>query len=341
MATVDRTLKNVIQAVSARVGNFRTWVETVENPDASMKNMVECVNDVIRKMCRVKPSPMLNATFTTPIHDNVFGNGSDDYISAITSEGVVTGSSTTFTDIYALRGSYGGAQRSNAVLYIYYIGVGSFNEYAHNSPLRVYSVASNTSLTLANWPTEWGSVSGKTYRFSLCEDRFTMPADFSQLISASVQRYSTGTWQTLLGMKRRSEVEYIRNTIGSGGTLNNVYQAGAPIYVSVIEDGEYYKLQVHPLPDESAGLYVQYIRQHKYVDSDSDYVMIPDADMDVLISGVEALWSGFTKEGYENAYEAWQMTTLRPWAGMKVGRTDAMPPKLRAREEDPLSRMRL
>lgn len=334
MAAVDRTLKNVVQAVSARVGNFRAWVETVENPDANMKNMIECVNDVIRKMCRVKPSPMLNATFTTPIHDNVYGDGSTDYISQINSSGLVTGISTTFTDIYALRGSYGSSERGNAVLYVIDYDI------PQCSPLRVYSVYNNTSITLSDWPTAWGTLSGKTYEFSLCEDRFTMPADFSSLISASVQRYSTGTWQTLLEPKRLSEMEYIRNTIGSGGALASVYQVGTPIYVSVIEDDEYYKLQVHPMPDDSAGLYVQYIRQHKYIDSDSDYVMIPDADMDVLVSGVEALWSSFTKEGYENAYEAWQLTVLRPWAGLKISRTDATPPKLRQREEDPMSRMR-
>jgi len=338
MAAVDRTLLNVVRSVSMRVGNFRAYVETLSDPDIPTKNMIECVNCVIRKMCRAKPSPMLNANYNVRIYDNVTGDGVSDSITTIGSTGLVTGSGSSFTEIYN-EGAYTAAtDRSNIVLYITEPDVVS-----EAFPLRVYQVYSDTSLSIAeSWPSEWGDISGVTYSYSLCRDRVTLPVDFASLLSVAVQSHSSTTANSFLTMKQWSEIEYIRNTIAAGGVLASAYQIGMPVYCAVIEKDQLFRLQLYPMPDRDYGLYINYSRAHKYIEDDGDYVMIPDSAMDVLVSGVDALWSSFSKQGYENAYEAWHREVLQPWAGMTLRRTDATPPKIRQREEvSPLSRMRI
>lgn len=326
MAIVDRTLLNIVQAVSRRVGNFKAQVETLTNPDASAKNMIECVNDVIRKMCRVKPSPMLHATYSYKLFGDVVGTGAN-HITGITDAGVVTGSGTTFTDT----GTYATTDDSNAVLVI---TESSIYQYAH---LRIDTITDATNMAVKQFP--WATFSAAAYDYIIYRDRVTMPDDFAKFMGATVNAFENNT---ALEPKRLSEIEYIRNTVASDGASSGTVDVGTPQYVAVTELDGLFRLQVYPPPGSVFGIHVDYIRTHKYISADGDYVMIPDADMDVLVSGVEALWNSFTKEGYDKAYELWIKGTLYPWAGLKARRTDFERPRIAEQANtDPFANLRL
>ena len=319
MASVSKTLLDAVREVSLRVGNFKAYVESVENPDPNMRNMVECVNEVIRKMCRAKPSPMLHSTFTTGTKDDYT---SDSYeITAISSGGVVTGASGVVWDTnFGPVDSSDGIESNNVILAIT-DNVGSAD--MRLIPFRVSDIASETQLTLSDY-TGFGSVGSVSYSFIMTKDRYTMPGDFSSLISVSVQGTTLGE-TALLEQKKWSEIEYIRHTIRGRETDSYPYTTGMPRYVTVVEEESLYRLQLDPCPDKTYGIYVKYIRTHKRVSSDSDYILISDNDFDVLVSGVVALWSSFTIDGNESAYMNW-LSVLKKWAESDYRPTDARKP---------------
>jgi hypothetical protein len=187
---------------------------------------------------------------------------------------------------------------------------------AEGTILRVASVASDTSLTLDKYP--FATFTGKEYSFKMHHDRYDLPDDFLDFVSASIEGAATRELQYL----SPSEIDAMRHTV-----RGLPYSEGIPRYVTIRQvSNALYQMELDPFPDDVYGVSLTYKKAHATeLSSDSDIIPLADEDIDVLVRGVVAYWQQANKyQEMGSAYERWLKTDLERWIVFNKKTTDEM-----------------
>jgi hypothetical protein len=288
MAVCSYTLLDVVKRVAFGVGNFAAAVDSVENPDPKTFNMVECVNRVIRKIAQVKGLPMLNAEHTlTTLAPYDTGT-----VALAQGSVTVTGTTTAWTSD---------------------MQDWAFTIKAYNALFRVSSVTAAGSLTLSE---PWPFISSTAQTYILAQDRYEMPADFSDFVSVSMQ----GDVSRPLSIRTPTEIDLQRHRMRT-----NVIETGAPNMITVFDKNTTgnWLCELDPFPDDVYQISFRYKGVASRIVHDNDVVPVADEHIDLLFDGVTALWKQQTGvDGAQQAFLAWIAQDLTMHASFDRKSTD-------------------
>lgn len=288
MSARSYTLLDVAKVLSFRAGNIKNAITTLENPDDALTNMTEVINQVIRDMVRVKGLPAMNGRYTFHTEDE----HTDGTVSLTQGSNEVTGNNTAWASDIAGR---------------------AFSVATKNAVFRISSCAGINTLQL---DTEWPFTSVSAAAYTIAQDRYSLPADFGDFINATLE----GSTVRELFIKRPSEITHQRHNLRTV-----VMSVGTPTMISVFDfdvDGNW-QCEVDPFPDDAYKIHAQYRKIAVRLTHDNDLVPVLDEHIDILTTGIVALWKEVTGiEGFENAYEKWNQLTLPRYAALTSKSTD-------------------
>lgn len=297
MAATSYTLLEIAKTVSHRAGFIKTNIETLANPDDVVNDLVESINEVMRSMWRVKPFPEMNGLHLFATEDTYSTGG----VTIVAGATAVTGVGTT----WGAAGEY-----ANGLMVMTEAAVGGLG-----TPVRWVAHGGNTAATLAEaWP--FASVADKDYNLGL--DRYPLPADFGDFISASVSGPAVNTLKYLTP----EDMARQRHTRRSAP-----FTEGQPLYVTVFDvASNTWMCELDPIPDDVYGITIKYKKTLTRLTADADVVPIPDEHISTLTSGTLALMRAH-HAGPEMAaaYEVWKKTELMEFATFGNKRTDPSP----------------
>lgn len=306
MSATSFTLIDIAQKVSLEVDGLKKQIETVENPDTSVQLLVNITNSVIRDMLRYSaPVETFAETMIATLddYDSTDDTGTDitDVVAStktVTFQGTALATSTD--DTYLTRGS--------AVI----VTEGSTD--MEDVVLRVASVTDATNAVLDNWP--YGDVSSVDYDFKFCHDRYDLPTDFKDFVSASCQ----GPLVRDLEYLSPSEFDYMRHEMRT-----EPYAVGTPRHITIRQtSNNLWQLEIDPFPDDVYTIQITYTKSHATeLSADTDAIPLADQDIDILISGIVAKWH--TIKDYEkrgDAYRRWRETEVTTWLANSKKKTD-------------------
>ena len=294
MSVTSYKLIDIVKIVGFRVGDFKADVQTLENPDVATLNMIHCVNEVVRKIAQVKGLPMMNgrATIST----------TDDH-------------QTGYVEL--TKGSVNVAQFGSTIDCVFTADMAgrAFAVLDKNAIFRIESVTDAENLILDSpWPFE--SLDAASY--IIAQDRYTLPADFSDFISVSLE----GTIGRKLEVTTPSKIDNQRHVMRSA-----VMSLGTPSIVSKYDKSTSgaWEIELDPFPDDEYMLSIRYKKAPVKYEHDNDVVPVPDEAIDVLINGTVSLWKSIKIPELRNAYLEWQGTDLAMFATMDQKGTDQAP----------------
>jgi hypothetical protein len=293
MSVTTYKLLDLVKVIGFRVGDFKADVPTLENPDPAILNMVHCVNEVIRKIAQVKGLPMMNgrAMISTVSHHQT------GYV-------VMTKASTTVSKVGLIDTVFTNDMEGRA-----------FAVLDKNAIFRIESVIDDDTLVLDSpWPFDTANV----VSYTIAQDRYALPADFSDFISVSME----GTSGRSLAIVAPAKIDYQRHSMRS-----SVMSLGTPSIVSKFDKSASgaWEIELDPFPDNEYILSLRYKRAPVKYEHDNDIVPVPDEAIDVLINGVVALWKSIKTPELANAYLNWQGTDLAMFATLDQKGTDQGP----------------
>ncbi len=306
MSAKSTTLITTVRKASLFLPGFRQYPETVSDKDVEMALLLDIINAVCRDMTRYLGSVEQFAETLIATRDNY--SSTDGTSVSLTQIDSSTLSAVGINTTWNTSGDDGEAHRGTALV-ITEDGVD-----AEDVILRVASVESDTSLTLEAYP--FASFTGKTYDFKLHHDRYDLPTDFYDFISAYVE----GEVVRNLKFLSPSEFDYMRSML-----RGNPYTEGPPRHVTIRQvSNSLYQLELDPFPDDVYGIHITYRKAHSTeLSSDDDVVPLADEDIDVLVRGVVAYWQQVKDyQTYGSAYERWQRTDLERWIVFNKKQTD-------------------
>lgn len=308
MSAKSTTLLTVVRKASLYLPGFKQYPETVSNKDVEMALLIDLINAVCRDMVRYLGSVEQFAETLIGTRENYDStDGTSVSVTQIDAGTLSVGGINTTWDT---SGDDGEAHRGTALI------ITEDDSEPEDVILRVASVASDTSLTLEAYP--FSSFTGQTYDFKLHHDRYDLPSDFYDFVSAYVE----GEVVRNLEFLSPSEFDYMRSML-----RGNPYTEGPPRHVTIRQvSNELYQLELDPFPDDVYAIHVTYRKAHNTdLSSDSDVVPLADEDIDVLVRGVVAYWQQVKDyRSFGSAYERWQKQDLEKWIVFNKKKTDEM-----------------
>jgi hypothetical protein len=321
MANFSYTLLKLVQKVSFAVGNFKIKIETLANPGVEEQHMIECVNEVIRKIWQAKATPWnlgegqlqvkkaLNSTVATPY----------PYTSVTLA---LTNGSTTGTLTFAASGI--GADFANWVNRAVWpvgtlVGSGFMRVVA-----AVSGGADTITLTFAGaWPYATVTLAAAAWNAPL--DRYELAADFGDFITAqAIPEDAVGSGSTTpsrsLKLVDVNEMDRLRYTMRS--TPNTV---GNPNCMTIAgkSTNSLWLAELDPFPDDNGMIRYRYKKVPAPLATDAEKIPLPDESYDLLANGCIALWQQRTGvQGREQAFEMWKKTDLAEYVSLDRKITD-------------------
>lgn len=329
MANFSYTLLELVQKVSFAAGNFKVKIETLTNPDPPTQHMIECVNEVIRSIWNIKPTPWnqgesyiaIQETYDITTTSSTSGVGGLDYSdSTIT---VTNGSSSaTITSTGDDIGTDYAAWVNRA---LWFTGTDAGYGFMRINA-AVDGGSDDIDLTFDEaWP--YATLTNKTtWRASL--DRYELASDFGDFITAiavpeDAVGSSSSTPSRTLKIGNVQELETLRHTMRSSPTT-----IGNPNFITVAKksSNNLWLAELDPFPEDVGIVKYRYSKVPAKISADADAVPLPDEHYDLLSRGVIALWQQRTgMEGREQAFEIWKKTDLAEYATLGRRTTDGMP----------------
>jgi hypothetical protein len=291
MSATTYTLLEVINIAGFRVGNFKDEIDSLEDPDPPTKYMIECVNAVMRTLAMVKPLPWMNgrAVITTV----------DDYSTGTVD---ITNGATTV------------AGGDSAPVWTAGMVGRAFTTNDRNSLYRIGSFTSATSIEIEE---AWSEDTVDEGSYVIAQDRYDLPTDFDDLITASLE----GPTTRRLNIITPSEMDRQRHTM-----RGKVLTTGAPTYISVydIASSGVRQIELDPFPDDEYRIAIKYKKIPTRLLNDNSTIPIFDKNIDTLIDGVEARWRAAKPTGPEDkaAWEIWKKTALPMYLAFDREKTD-------------------
>jgi hypothetical protein len=299
MAATSYTLLDVAQIVSHRTGLIDANVETLSTPGPLLKDLIESINEVMRKMYQVKPFPEMHGRHLFATVDDLIADGGTDKITKLETTTITTAGTST-------------ADYDNGLVSITETGLD-----CTDVPFRI-TTATATALTPAeNW--QFALQAGPVdYSYSVGVDRYSLPADFGDFVSASYAGPASGTLKYLSAEDFAHQRYTMRSTIWS---------TGEPRYITCFDIlSNTWMCEIDPIPDDVYGITLRYKKTLTKLDADADPIPIPDEHISALITGAVALIKSTHGAGEEAArYEVWKKTELVEYATMGNKRTDPKP----------------
>ena len=281
------TLLDVINIVGFRVGDFKEKLTHLDQKDIATENMIEVVNQALRDIARVKGLPMMNGRAVITVADD-YNTGTALVTKNSTA---VTGTDTVWTS--AMEGR-------------------AFSLLSTGGSFRIAQVSSGTTLTLES---AWENETQVTLAYVIAQDRYELPSDFSDFVTVVLE----GTTTRKLDVKRPSEIVSQRYT-----SRLRPLTVGPPTRVTVFDraEGGNWEMELDPYPDDEYRVVITYRKAPPRLKDANQPIPVPDENIDFIISGAQAGWQSFTKEGAENAYEIWKTTILPYYAAFDQKSTD-------------------
>jgi len=285
------TLLQVINLVGFRVGDFKEKLTHLDNRDIATENMIECVNQALRDIARVKGLPMLNGRAVITV--------ADDYNTGYVT---VTKNSTAVIETGAAGDTAWTSDMEGRAFSILSTG-GSY---------RIAEVTGAAAMTLE---TAWENETLTSQAYVIAQDRYELPADFSDFVTAVLE----GPTTRKLDIERPSEIISQRYS-----NRLRPLTTGTPSRITVYDrdDGGNWQIELDPFPDDEYRVVITYRKTAPKLTEANQIVPVPDENIDFIITGAQAAWQSFTKEGADNAYEAWKATVLPYFAAFDQKSTD-------------------
>uniref|UniRef100_A0A6H1ZPW4 Uncharacterized protein n=1 Tax=viral metagenome TaxID=1070528 RepID=A0A6H1ZPW4_9ZZZZ len=274
MSATTHTLLDVVQIAGFRVKNFKQNIESVENPDVATKQMVYCVNEVLRKMASVKGLPIMNTRYVIQTVDDYQAST----VTVTKGDATVTGAASVWTSDMVGR---------------------AFSLSSNNTVYRIAAIASATSLELDdNWNDDTEAGAG----YVIAQDRYDLPADFGDFAGTSSVMLQ-GPKVRPLDIKAPSEIDFQRHSMRS-----RPLDLGGPTMVSIYDRASsgVRQIEVDPFPDDLYTIHIRYQATPTKLAHDNSVVPVFDKNIDVLVNGIVARWKSIVPNTPEDAM-AWQM----------------------------------
>lgn len=269
MASNTYTLLEVVKTVGFRVGDLKDSIDTLVNPSPAILNIIECVNEAIRILSKVKGLPFHNSRY----YFNTVLPYTTGTVTVINDNVTVTGAGTAWTA--AMIGRAFGTDLTGV-------------EY------RIADVISGTELEL---DVAWAGVGQAGLAYKIVQDRYPLPATFRDVNHAA---YS-GAFNGAINIFTPTEMDRQRY---SQRALP--MSTGRPTYLTVYDrdENDNYMVELDPFPD---GIYRIALRTEnqpqRFTFNDGDVTMpVDDENIDVLLRGADACWRERNTPG---AIKAW------------------------------------
>lgn len=316
MANWSYTLLQLIQKVSFAAGNFKIKIESLTNPDVETQFMIECVNEVIRKIWQAKATPWNQGSAQLQIKPVLNKDYGAPYTAAtlLLTKGSATGTLA------------GTAVEADVLLWpnraVWLVGTTTVN----SGFMRVVSATAGTaSITLTfsgTWP--YATVTAAAGDWNAALDRYELAADFGDFLTAvTIPSDATGTGTTpsrTLKITDISELDRLRYTMRSAANT-----MGNPTIITIGEKStnKLWLAELDPFPEDAGMIQYRYKKVPAVISADTDYIPVPDEIYDLLANGVLALWKQRTGvAGSEQAFEVWKKTDLTEYVTMGRKLTD-------------------
>lgn len=280
MGASSYTLLDVLNIALFRVGDLTARIENLDQPAVETEAMIECVNEVIRDIARIKGIPNFSARgilSTVARYDT-------GTASVAVGGTTVTGVNTVWTDAMVGR---------------------AFWFTATPGTYRIASVLSPTSLVLDRAWSQADPVTGQGY--VIAQDLYELPEDFSDFIGKEAVCLE-GSSSRRVELRSPTEVDSERYTWSIRPA-----ETGTPRVATVYDrsDNGLWRLELDPYPDSIYDLTFRYRKSTPRLKAANEIVPIPDESIGFLLSGVVALWRSHMSEGGSADYLAWKETELR------------------------------
>lgn len=298
MAVRSHTLLGVCQHVAYRIADLIDTIETVEgaaSEDPSIRQLVQCVNDVLREINRHEGLRLQN--------NRVVFNTIADYetgtVDVTQSSTTVTGTSTVWTSVMAGR---------------------LFFDLREDAVYRIASVESATSLTLES--AYVGDTStGISYRIGA--DRYEASSNLKEIRHAAISGNSYGEIEIVDPVELAEGQS--RGTYYWGSRVNDV---GTPRNITVdfgLSSSDNFFYVLDPIPDDIFQVRLLVDLQLAEVKKDGDIIPIEDGNIDVLRDGTVARFKMIEGEtdADDVAWEAWIERGLNRFLTSDRRKTDA------------------
>lgn len=328
MASFSYTLLQLVQKVSFAVGNFKIKIETLANPGVEEQHMIECVNEVIRKIWQAKATPWNLGEGQLQVKQSI--------IPTVTCDGFdytsVTASAVLGSADVTLAKAVIGPQSvywPNRVIWFTDTTNVQAGFMRVSTATAVGGDASLTLTCVGKWPY---ASTGAITTWKACTDRYELAADFGDFITAqAIPQDAAGSTSTtpsrslkLVDVNEMDRLRYtmrsIPNTVGNptcmtiaGKSANNLWLA-----------------ELDPFPEDQGMIRYRYKKVPAPLATDAEKIPLPDESYDLLSNGVISLWKQRTGvQGSEMAFEMWKKTDLAEYVslGRKItdGRSGIVP----------------
>ena len=298
MSATSYDLLQVVQIAGFRAGNLKERITTVENPNPEMFNFVECVNDVLQKMSRVRPLPSGNGEIVITTLDDY-----DTGTISSTTQGSTTIQATgaDFTDLDNPQGM----------------------ALATNNRNDIYRIAFVQSQLILDLTEPWASEalsSSNAPGYVIAQDRYDLPDDFSDFVSVTLEGETSRT----LDIIRPSEIDQQRYDMST-----KPMTLGTPLRCSMFHTSDDGKRQItlEPFPDSIFRVRVKYVKTYRRLGHNKDVIPIYDRNIFTLINGVAALWKFITadNDAGKTDWMLWNREELPAYAAFDRETTDEVP----------------
>jgi hypothetical protein len=316
MANWSYTLLQLVQKASFAAGNFKVKIESLSNPDEATQHMIECVNEVIRKIWQAKATPWNQGSAQLQIKEAYSQAGGAPYAAATVT--FTKGSATT-----TVNGTGVGTYYADWVNRVIWLASTSSNAGFMRVTAAVSGGADVITLTcLGTWPYATATTNA-TWVAAL--DRYELAADFGDFLTAvtipkDAMGVASATPSRTLKITDIHEIERLRYTMRSAAnTLGN------PTAITIAEKSanKLWLAEVDPFPEDEGMIQYRYKKVPAVLSVDADVIPIPDENYDLLANGVIALWQQRTGvQGKEQAFEQWKRTDLAEYVSLGRKLTD-------------------
>lgn len=270
MASNTYSLLDVVKIVGFRVGDLKDSVDTLVNPSPAILNIVECVNEAIRILSKVKGLPFHNSRhfFNTELP---YSTGT---VTVTNGDKTVVGAGTTFTA--AMVGRAFGIDGTGVE----------------------YRIAEFTDTTHIDLDVEYAGLTQAAQAYKIVQDRYALPASFRDVNHAAYAGNSVRGAINILTPPEMDRQRYSQRTLP--------LTTGRPTYLTVYDRDENgnYMVELDPFPDGIYRIALRTENQPTRLTTDDEATTMPvdDENIDVLIRGAEACWRERNTPG---AIKAW------------------------------------
>lgn len=302
MGYASYTLIQVVKDISFAAADFKANIETLADGGPEVLAMIECVNSSLRKIWQVKPLPWMYGETKLVVHEPL----AHTEMCAAGATATVALDSSTVTmsaDVTLLTG----ADAADRVF--------KFDDY--EGFYRIDSAISSVSWTTCTLDNVFPFAGTSALEYDVYEDRFSLPSDFGDFISAAIIANDSVSPRTLSLISpaemHRRKYQY----------RTDPAKAGTPIAISVLgsDSAGAWMLELDPLPDDEMQLIIKYKKTLTKLENDADVIPLPDESIDVLKEGALAYWKA--KMGDNGAAKmAWKQGELAEYVALGQKTTD-------------------